>query len=75
MTVVRVWDLPDKERYCVRELLPAVAKFFESTEAAARMRIYRRITNGSLPAKSYLGSIRISREDVEKIFTGEDVII
>lgn len=75
MTVIKIWDLPDKERYCVRELLPAVAKFFESSEAAARVRLYRRITNGSLPVKSHLGSIRISREEVEKIFTGEDVMI
>lgn len=71
MTVIERWGLPDKERYCVREVLPAIATFFESTEAAARMRVYRRITDGTLKVKTHLGCIRIPRAEVEKIFIGE----
>jgi len=66
-----VIKLADKERYCISEIVPFLKNKLYISDNAARMKIYRGINDGSIRAKSYLGSIRIERAEVERILEGE----
>lgn len=64
--------LPDKERYCISEIVPFFAAVLGVSDNAARIRIHRAIYAQRLQAKSYLGSLRIPRDEVHRMLTGED---
>ena len=65
--------LPVKDRYCISEIIPVIQDLLCISTAAARMFVYRRISSGEIKAKSYLGSMRVEREEVLRIMTGEQV--
>lgn len=64
--------LPDKPRFCLREIIPPIARVMEISENAARLRLYRAICDGRVQARQHLGSTRIPRSEVIRILTGEE---
>jgi hypothetical protein len=64
---------PNKQLFCVAEIVPRLARVLYVNENAARIKIYRAISNGEVKARQYLGSIRIPRDEAIKILEGEPI--
>lgn len=62
---------PNKQLFCVSEIVPRVSRLLGIKEDAARVAIYRAIERGDIQARMYLGSIRIPRAEAIKILEGE----
>lgn len=65
--------IPNKPSFSIMETSELCAQYLGGSVEAARVKLYRAIGRGELPATRHLGHLRISYAGVVRILKGEEV--